>query len=85
MTEGEVIVLLYGRRYSGLHRPGVAPDRVQYADGTLRPGGSEDKCQENRGNGMPPMPSSRGMCRQVLYPADDGDEEELQEESAGAG
>ena len=53
------------------------PDRVRYANGTLRPGGAEDKIQENRWDGMPPMPVGRGMVRQILHPDGDGGVGEL--------
>ena len=34
---------------------------------------------------MPSMPGGRGTGRQSIYPADDGDGEELKVETAGAG
>ena len=51
----------------------------------LQLGGAEEKCQENGGNGMPPMPGGRGTARKSLYLADDEGGEELQTEAAGAG
>ena len=43
------------------------------------------KCQENRGDGVPPIPDGRGTGRQSLYPEDDGDGEELQGATVGVG
>ena len=48
-------------------------------------GGAEEKCQENRGDGMPLMPGVRGTGIHSLHPAYDRDGEELQGEAAGAG
>ena len=50
----------------------MSPYRVLYADGTLGPGGTVDKCQENCVDDLPSITGDRGTGRQGLYLVDDG-------------
>ena len=84
-AKGEVRVFLRGKQDGGLYQPRVSQDRILYADGNLQPGGDEEKCQENCGDGMTTMPGSPGMGRQILYLAYDGGREELQGYAVGSG
>ena len=47
--------------------------------------GLKKKCQENRGDGVPPIPGGRGTVRRRLYPEDDRGGEELQGATPVAG
>ena len=75
-AEGECIIFLCEKRYGSLHRLGVSPYRVRYADGTLWTVVLNMNFQ-NHGGGMPPMPGGWGTGRQSLYPVNDRDGEEL--------
>ena len=84
-AEGEGSVLLCRRRDGGLHQPGVDLDHVRYADWTIRPCGTAEKRNENRGDGLPSMPCGRVTVRQSLYPVDDRGGLEIQGYAIGAG
>ena len=53
-------------RNGSLYLPGVDPDRVWYYGGTLWPGGAEDECPKNRGDGLPYIPGGQDTGRQSL-------------------
>ena len=48
-TEGEGRIFIRGQRDGGLQRPGLDPDRVRHADGTLQPGGTEKNVNKTVG------------------------------------
>ena len=60
------------RRYGGLYWPVVDPYHVQSSDGAIWPGGTENKCQEKNGDGVPPIPGRRGKVRGSMWLSYDG-------------